>query len=218
MLHLNNLILKKQCLLYLIGLNIMSIGIVLSTRTHLGVAAISSVAYSYSIFFNISFGLSNVILYVIFILIQILLMKSLSYKILMQIPMAVLAGIFIDIYDNLIALLNYNFLINFILLLTSNILTGIGVYFMTKADLVLDPGNGIVNTLCIFFKKPFSYLRIRFDISLVIFTAISGLILVQEIIGIGLGTVISAYLIGKSVGVTKTLLENKINHYLKKEQ
>jgi uncharacterized membrane protein YczE len=213
MLHLNNLILKKQCLLYLIGLNIMSIGIVLSTRTHLGVAAISSVAYSYSIFFNISFGLSNVILYVIFILIQILLMKSLSYKILMQIPMAVLAGIFIDIYDNLIALLNYNFLINFILLLTSNILTGIGVYFMTKADLVLDPGNGIVNTLCIFFKKPFSYLRIRFDISLVIFTAISGLILVQEIIGIGLGTVISAYLIGKSVGVTKTLLENKINHY-----
>lgn len=218
MLHLNNLILKKQCLLYLIGLNIMSIGIVLSTRTHLGVAAISSVAYSYSIFFNISFGLSNVILYVVFILIQILLMKSLSYKILMQIPMAVLAGIFIDIYDNLIALLNYNFLINFILLLTSNILTGIGVYFMTKADLVLDPGNGIVNTLCIFFKKPFSYLRIRFDISLVIFTAISGLILVQEIIGIGLGTVISAYLIGKSVGITKTLLENKINHYLKKEQ
>ena len=218
MLHLNNLILKKQCLLYLIGLNIMSIGIVLSTRTHLGVAAISSVAYSYSIFFNISFGLSNVILYVVFILIQILVMKSLSYKILMQIPMAVLAGIFIDIYDNLIALLNYNFLINFILLLTSNILTGIGVYFMTKADLVLDPGNGIVNTLCIFFKKPFSYLRIRFDISLVIFTAISGLILVQEIIGIGLGTVISAYLIGKSVGVTKTLLENKINHYLKKEQ
>ena len=215
MLHL---ILKKQCLLYLIGLNIMSIGIVLSTRTHLGVAAISSVAYSYSIFFNISFGLSNVILYVVFILIQILLMKSLSYKIIMQIPMAVLAGIFIDIYDNLIALLNYNFLINFILLLTSNILTGIGVYFMTKADLVLDPGNGIVNTLCIFFKKPFSYLRIRFDISLVIFTAISGLILVQEIIGIGLGTVISAYLIGKSVGVTKTLLENKINHYLKKEQ
>ncbi len=69
-----------------------------------------------------------------------------------------------------------------------------------------------------FFNKPFSYLRIRFDISLVIFTAISGLILVQEIIGIGLGTVISAYLIGKSVGVTKTLLENKINHYLKKEQ
>ena len=46
MLHLNNLILKKRCLLYLIGLNIMSIGIVLSTRTHLGVAAISSVAYS----------------------------------------------------------------------------------------------------------------------------------------------------------------------------
>lgn len=42
--------LGKRIILYLIGMNIMSLGILLSTRTHLGVAAISSVAYSYSVF------------------------------------------------------------------------------------------------------------------------------------------------------------------------
>ena len=45
---------KKQLVLYLLGMNIMSLGILLSTRTHLGVAAISSVAYSYSTFLHIS--------------------------------------------------------------------------------------------------------------------------------------------------------------------
>lgn len=57
----------KRMLLYLLGMNIMSVGILLSTRTNLGVAAISSVAYSYSTFLNISFGMSNIILYIIFI-------------------------------------------------------------------------------------------------------------------------------------------------------
>lgn len=54
----------KRMLLYLLGMNIMSVGILLSTRTNLGVAAISSVAYSYSTFLNISFGMSNFILYI----------------------------------------------------------------------------------------------------------------------------------------------------------
>lgn len=35
----------KRAVLYLLGMNIMSVGILLSTRTGLGVAAISSVAY-----------------------------------------------------------------------------------------------------------------------------------------------------------------------------
>lgn len=73
---------------------------------------------------------------------------------------------------------------------------------MTRANLILDPGNAIVDTLCKVLHKPFSYLRIRFDVSLVVFTILSGLLIVNKVVGVGLGTVISAYLIGRSVGVT----------------
>lgn len=73
----------KRAVLYLLGMNIMSVGILLSTRTGLGVAAISFVAYSYSTFLHISFGTANFILYIIFITIQAILLKSLSYKLLL---------------------------------------------------------------------------------------------------------------------------------------
>lgn len=192
----------KRMLLYLLGMNIMSVGILLSTRTNLGVAAISSVAYSYSTFLNISFGMSNFILFIIFIATQAFLLRSLSYKLLLQIPMAFLVGLFIDLYDYIIPVMNPKFTSGLFLLILSNVLTGIGVYGMTKADLILDPGNAIVETLCRVSHKPFPYLRIRFDVSLVLFTILSGLIIVHKVVGVGLGTIISAYLIGKTVGVT----------------
>lgn len=85
---MRNKISGKRVLLYLLGMNIMSVGILLSTRTHLGVAAISSVAYSYSTFWHISFGTANFILYILFITAQAILLKAFSYRLLLQIPMA----------------------------------------------------------------------------------------------------------------------------------
>lgn len=81
---------------------------------------------------------------------------------------------------------------------------------MTETKLIMDPGNGIIETMCSCFKKPFSYLRVRFDISLVIFTCLSGLIIKGHIVGIGVGTLVSAYLIGKSVGVFNNLFRKTI--------
>lgn len=203
-----------RIIIYLIGMNIMALGIVINTRTDLGVAAISSVPYAYSILFNLSLGLTTFILYVIFITIQAVLIKKLNFELLMQIPMAFIVSIFIELYDKIIIKTKLTFLVAFIILLLSNTLTGLGVYLMTKADLILDPGNGIVETLCKYFNKPFSFLRIRFDILLVIFTCISGLIIKKQIVGVGLGTIVSAYLIGKMVGVSKNLFDKYVNNIL----
>lgn len=67
----------KRILLYILGMNIMAIGIVLNTRTDLGVAAISSVPFAYSILLNMSLGLATFILHIIFILVQCFLLKNL---------------------------------------------------------------------------------------------------------------------------------------------
>lgn len=204
----NNLI--KRILLYILGMNIMAIGIVLNTRTDLGVAAISSVPFAYSILLNMSLGLTTFILYIIFILVQCILLKKFDLTIFLQIPMAILVSIFIEIYDIIMPHTKLVFAIAFIILLISNTLTGLGVYLMTKSDLILDPGNGIVETLCKVLNRPFSYLRIRFDIMLVIFTCLSGLIIKHKIVGIGIGTIVSAYLIGKMVGISDKILKLSI--------
>lgn len=195
-------------------MNIMSLGIVLNTRTDLGVAAISSVPFAYSILFNVSLGLTTFVLYIIFIGIQAFLIKNLKFSLIMQIPMAFVVSIFIEIYDTIIPHGKLFFLLAFTILLISNTLTGLGVYLMTKSDLILDPGNGIVETLCEYLNKPFSFLRIRFDILLVIFTCLSGLLIKGHIVGVGIGTLVSAYLIGKMVGVSKSLIDTKIAKFL----
>ncbi len=192
----------------------MSLGIVLNTRTDLGVAAISSVPFAYSILFNVSLGLTTFVLYIIFIGIQAFLIKNLKFSLIMQIPMAFVVSIFIEIYDTIIPHGKLFFLLAFTILLISNTLTGLGVYLMTKSDLILDPGNGIVETLCEYLNKPFSFLRIRFDILLVIFTCLSGLLIKGHIVGVGIGTLVSAYLIGKMVGVSKSLIDTKIAKFL----
>lgn len=188
----------------------MALGIVINTRTDLGVAAISSAPYAYSIIRNVSFGLTTFIMFIIFIFIQFAVLKKISCRIFMQIPMAILTSIFIEFFDKLLPFGKLPFAAAFILLIISNILTGLGVYLMTETKLILDPGNGIVETLCFYFKKPFSYLRVRFDILLVILTCLFGLTVRGKIVGIGLGTVVSAYLIGKSVGIFDNLLREKL--------
>lgn len=65
---------------------------------------------------------------------------------------------------------------------------------MTKSKMVLNPGNGIVETICEKFKKLFSFVRIRFDVSLVVFTILSGFIIK-----------------GKMVGVSANILDKKID-------
>ena len=65
---------------------------------------------------------------------------------------------------------------------------------MTKSKMVLNPGNGIVETICEKFKKPFSFVRIRFNVSLVVFTILSGFIIK-----------------GKMVGVSANILDKKID-------
>ena len=56
----------RNILIYLLGMNIMALGIVLNTRTDLGVAAISSVPFAYSILLNMSLGLTTYDFYLIY--------------------------------------------------------------------------------------------------------------------------------------------------------
>lgn len=205
----------RRLLLYVLGMNVMAAGIVLSTRAGLGVAAISSAAYAWSQFLGLSFGTANILLYAVFISAEALLLRAFPPSLLLQIPMALFAGLSSDLFDFLLPAGPDAFAAELPCLLLANITTGVGVYAMTKANLILDPGNAVVATLCTVLRKPFSYLRIRFDASLVLFTAASGLLFAGHIIGIGLGTVISAWLIGRSVGAAAQLADRPLGRWLR---
>ena len=88
-----------RLLILLLGVFILAFGVALSIRSDLGTTPISSVPYVYNIkFTTISVGTFTILLNIIFVVIQVFLLKK-NFKLfhLLQIPVLILFGWFIDI-------------------------------------------------------------------------------------------------------------------------
>ena len=96
------------CIILLIGLYIMSLGIAFSIKAALGTSPISSVPYVASTISGLSVGATTIIINLVFILIQILLLRK-KYDLfqLFQIPALILFGLMIDFSAYLIKDITY---------------------------------------------------------------------------------------------------------------
>ena len=82
------------------GLVILCFGIVLNTKTGLGVASINTAPYTLSEVEGISLGTATMLLYFVFAGAQCLLRRSLGWKILLQVPMSILIGRIVDFFND----------------------------------------------------------------------------------------------------------------------
>jgi uncharacterized membrane protein YczE len=80
-----------RCIVQVAGLFIMALGVALSVKADLGTSPISSVPYVYSMGFPFTMGVSTVAINVIFILLQIVVLKKEFQPIqLLQLPVAII--------------------------------------------------------------------------------------------------------------------------------
>ncbi len=88
----------KRYLIFLIGLFINSLGVSLITKADLGTSPISSVPYVLSLNFPFTLGQFTIVFSLVLILIQFLILrKNFRLEHLLQIPVSVLFGYFIDL-------------------------------------------------------------------------------------------------------------------------
>lgn len=194
----------KRWILFILGSQLLAIGIVLNTKTGLGVAAFSSVFCEISTIFGISLGTASFLLYIVFILIQLALMKKASLSapsILLQIPFSAVFGFFTDMYDTLIPLSNFSTVEAYVMLIPALVATSLGIYLMVQCNLVVTPVEGIVNAIARASQTKFGTVKNRFDITMVALSVVMCLLLQEPITSIGVGTVISAIAIGRLVAI-----------------
>lgn len=72
---------------------------------------------------------------------------------------------------------------------------------MLKSDVVLNPSDGMVQTMAQVFHQPFSRLKVQFDLSMVILSCMIALVVKGYIIGVGVGTIVNALCIGYCVSL-----------------
>lgn len=188
----------KRYLLFLVGLFINALGVSLVTKANLGTSPISSIPYVLSLHFPLTLGNFTIIFSIFLIVLQILILrKNFKAENILQIPVSVAFGYFIDLTMYLFFWVNpQNYVIKLLTLLAGCIVLGFGVYMEVLADVVMLPGESFVRAIVQTWKTNFGTTKIIFDSSMTVIAGVISFVLFGKLNGVREGTIIAALLVG----------------------
>lgn len=194
---------------FALGIFINSFGVAFVTKSDLGTSQISSVPYVLSLAFpDYTFGMTTFIFNVLFIIIQIIILRRDFHPIqFLQIFANILFSFFIDVSMNWLAFFQpETFIAKFISLIIGCMILAIGICIEVAPNVIVVPGEGVVRALAlaIAIKKPkvkFGTIKIYFDVTLIIIACILSFIFFSKLNGIGLGTIVSALIVGRFINL-----------------
>lgn len=190
--------LVKRYAIFLLGLYINSLGISFITKASLGTSPISSVPYVLSLGFVPTLGQFTVAFNLLLIVLQILILgKRFKKSSLLQIPVTVLFGCFIDWSMALLFWVKPEiYLIQILYLAAGCAVLGFGVYLEVAADVVMLPGEAFVKAVTLRFQTDFGLTKVCFDASMAGSAAVISLLLFHQLRGVREGTIMAALAVG----------------------
>lgn len=202
-----------RCICFMLGILINSFGIAFITKAALGTSPISSLPYVLSKKFPLTLGQFTFVMNMIFILMQIfLLKKDFQKRQLLQIGVNVIFSAFIDISMNMLDVFAPSGTSAQILsLLAGCVILAMGISIEVAPNVLLVPGEGVVKAISAVSRKRFGTVKVVFDTTLITLSFILSLLFFHRLNGLGIGTVISALAVGKIVNLcNRTKLIGKI--------
>lgn len=189
----------KRYLLLLAGLAVMAFGVAFSIKASLGTSPISSVPYVVSLFTPLTVGTATITMHCVFILLQILILRKNYHPIqLMQLPVAFFFGYLTDFGVWAVQGITCNtYWQQWIICLIGILLVSVGVSLEVKAGVVVLAGEGVVLAVCkVLPKVKFGYMKVGFDVTLVVIACILSIVFTGRLQGVREGTVAAALLVG----------------------
>lgn len=188
----------KRYVIFLIGLFVNSLGVSLITKASLGTSPISSIPYVLSLSFPFTLGNFTIFFSIFLILLQLLILrKNFKLEHVLQIPVSIIFGYFIDLTMLLFAWVNPQvYIMKIIYLLIGCLILGFGVYMEVLADVVMLPGESFVRAIVLTWKTNFGTTKICFDVSMSVIAAILSFVFTGRLNGVREGTIIAALLVG----------------------
>ena len=180
----------KRLINYLIGLNVLVLGITLNTRSLLGVSAFTTLPYALKEMTPISFGVVNIMLYMVLVVAQLLIERKLKMDMLLEVPFSFIMGYILDLYQIIIPASSESLGLRIVILLAGNICIAFGVYTMVQSHLVLAPVDGVILSISNHYNKAYSLCKNCFDITMIAATIILCLVTRSPLYGICVGRII----------------------------
>lgn len=190
--------------MYFIGLFVMTIGIALSVKSNLGVSPVSSIPYTITCVWGIEMGKATILFHIVLVLIQILVLRK-NFKLvqLLQVLIGVVFGYFTTFCNYMVSFLPTpdNLGIRILMVLASTVFVAVGIFLYLPADLIPLAGEGCMQAVSTVTHIEFAKVKIGFDCTMVLVSAVTCLTVLHSLGSVGVGTIIAAVLVGTLVGI-----------------
>lgn len=205
---------------YLLALVILALGLVLNTKSGLGVSPIISVAYSASIILDKNFGDTTMVLYIIFVVVEMIIHslrhagKSVLVTDVLQIPFSVIFTRFMNLFSAILpefpdetGFFPSPLPQRICVLLLGLICTGVGAAMSLNMRIIPNPGDGIVQAIADCIGKSVGFTKNCVDVVSVLISCTISLLATGALHGVGIGTFFAVILVGRTIAV--------FNHFTK---
>lgn len=181
-----------------LGVVITALGIVLVTKGELGTTPITSVVYVLSMRFTPTVGMFTFVMNALFVVAQAVLLRGNFEKYQwFQLGVAVLFSGVIDVGFFVLQWYHPQHLaLQLLTIVFGSAVLGFGITIQIAPDVLVVPGEGITRALSIVTGKRFGTMKIALDTTLVSVGIALTFIFFHELRGIGLGTLLAAFLVG----------------------
>ena len=194
--------------IYFLGLVALAMGIVLNTKTLLGVSPIISIPYNVSQIGSFNLGTTVFLFYCLCVFIEAIL-RGKAFKIydLLQIPMSLVTSVFINFFDRYLNIQPAGWIEKLLLLAAAILITGIGAATMVNMRLIPNPADALAAAIGEKLGKDMGFGKNMFDFSCFLMSAAIGIVFAGRIVGIGIGTLIVVVFTGRVIAGYNHLLK-----------
>lgn len=196
---------SRRYILFAVSLFVNAMGIAFITKALLGTSPITSVTYVLSMFTPLTIGQWTIVLNLLFVLFELPFMTRKELKddlrmFLLQIPISLCFGTFIDLSMNMLYWLEpVKYIDQIIYLLVGCVILAAGITLEVKANVAMMAGEYFVRVISQRFHGEFGYVKLCFDIILVCIACLFSICFMSGIYGVREGTVAAALLVGPIV-------------------
>lgn len=199
----------------ILSLLINSFGVELQVKSGVGISCISSVSYVLSqIFTGLSFGTWNYLIQLFVLFLLVVFTRRFKVGYLISVLLSVAFGGLLDVYASLIAApvtplgqaLCYSF---------GFFITCFSIWMLQRCLMPILPFDTFTRDMTEAFHFHFRSFKTGFDLLCLTISVTLSLIFAGHLIGIGLGTVISAFFTGTLVSSIANVMDRKISFRIK---
>ncbi len=194
----------------LVAVAINSFGVVLMLHSGAGISAISSVPFAFSqVFPRLSLGTWTYLFQGLLVLSLMLLRKKFVPPYLCSFLVGFAFSELLDVHETWIAILPTTLPLRIVYFLVSYLLISLGIALSNRCRLPIVPTDLFPRELAQITHIPYAKIKIAFDVICLATTGILTFGFLGRLEGLGIGTILAAFTMGKMVSLFGSLLDRR---------